>query len=107
MLTLQRSMIIQILRKMYMANISVGSSSPGTADPIMDYKMLKKRNDLLKNPFVLAGIVLPWIALNGFLKPHSERISFAEHRFRIFLQFCTFVTVLSVATMMRRNKSRH
>ncbi|VDM09384.1 unnamed protein product [Wuchereria bancrofti] len=57
--------------------------------------MLKKRNDLLKNPFVLAGIVLPWIALNGFLKPHSERISFAEHRFRIFLQFCTFVTVLS------------
>ncbi|KAK6104647.1 putative integral membrane protein [Brugia pahangi] len=73
----------------------------------MDYKMLKKRNDLLKNPFVLAGIVLPWIALNGFLKPHSERISFAEHRFRIFLQFCTFVTVLSVATMMRRNKSRH
>ncbi|VIO94717.1 Uncharacterized protein BM_BM7842 [Brugia malayi] len=78
---------------MYMANISVGSSSPGTADPI--------------NPFVLAGIVLPWIALNGFLKPHSERISFAEHRFRIFLQFCTFVTVLSVATMMRRNKSRH
>nr|CRZ21813.1 Bm7842 [Brugia malayi] len=42
--------------------------------------MLKKRNDLLKNPFVLAGIVLPWIALNGFLKPHSERISFAEHR---------------------------
>ncbi|MCP9263960.1 DNA-directed RNA polymerase II subunit RPB4 [Dirofilaria immitis] len=51
------------------------------------------------NPFVLAGVVFPWIVLNGFLKPHSERISFAEHRFRIFLQFCTFVTVLSVATL--------
>ncbi|CAG9531796.1 unnamed protein product [Cercopithifilaria johnstoni] len=99
-------MVIRILRKVYMTNISVGSSSPGTADTIYDYKMLKKRGDVLKNPFVLSGIVLPWIVLNGFLKPHSERVSFAEHRFRIFLQFCTFVTVFSVVTVMRKIKSR-
>ncbi|KAL3995228.1 putative integral membrane protein [Acanthocheilonema viteae] len=98
-------MVIRILRKMCMANTSVGSFTPGTADISKDYKNLKKRHDVLKNPFVLSGIVLPWIVLNGFLKPHSERVSFAEHRFRIFLQFCTFVTVLSVATVMRKIKS--
>ncbi|KAM3718625.1 DNA-directed RNA polymerase II subunit [Dirofilaria immitis] len=82
-----------------MANILVSKCDVNTAESTMDYKMLKKREDWLKNPFVLAGVVFPWIVLNGFLKPHSERISFAEHRFRIFLQFCTFVTVLSVATL--------
>ncbi|VDO40184.1 unnamed protein product [Onchocerca flexuosa] len=101
-----RSMIIGVLRKVYMANISVSSSDADTAASTIDYKMLKRRHDWLKNPYVLAGIILPWIALNGFLKPHSERVSFAQHRFRIFLQFCTFVTVLSVATMMRKYKSR-
>uniref|UniRef100_A0A8R1Y2V9 Uncharacterized protein n=1 Tax=Onchocerca volvulus TaxID=6282 RepID=A0A8R1Y2V9_ONCVO len=99
-------MIIGALRKVYMANVSVSSSDAETTAKTVDYKMLKRRQDWLKNPYVLAGIVLPWIALNGFLKPHSERISFAQHRFRIFLQFCTFITVLSVATMMRKNKSR-
>uniref|UniRef100_A0A1I7VRY4 Mitochondrial import receptor subunit TOM7 n=1 Tax=Loa loa TaxID=7209 RepID=A0A1I7VRY4_LOALO len=72
-------MVIRTLRKVYMATTSVGNSSSGAVDTTIDYKMLKKRHDLLKNPFVLAGIVLPWIALHGFLKPHSERISFAEH----------------------------
>ncbi|VDM91578.1 unnamed protein product [Litomosoides sigmodontis] len=100
-------MVMRILRKVYMAaSVPAGSSSPGATDVTMDYRMLRKRGDLLKNPFVLAGIVLPWIALNGFLKPHSERVSFAEHRFRIFLQACTFVAVLSAATVMRMIKSR-
>uniref|UniRef100_A8PGT1 Uncharacterized protein n=1 Tax=Brugia malayi TaxID=6279 RepID=A8PGT1_BRUMA len=39
-------MIIQILRKMYMANISVGSSSPGTADPIVSTQIFSSTNHI-------------------------------------------------------------
>uniref|UniRef100_A0A915Q6A9 RNA polymerase Rpb4/RPC9 core domain-containing protein n=1 Tax=Setaria digitata TaxID=48799 RepID=A0A915Q6A9_9BILA len=84
----------------------MNSSDPDIVNTTLDYKMLKKRQDWLKNPFVLAGVVLPWIAWNGFLNPHSHRMSFAQHRFRIFLQFSTFVTVLAVATIMRMNRER-
>uniref|UniRef100_A0A0R3RNL6 Uncharacterized protein n=1 Tax=Elaeophora elaphi TaxID=1147741 RepID=A0A0R3RNL6_9BILA len=52
----------------------------------IDYKVLRKRHDYLKNPVVLTGVILPWIGLNGFLKPHSERVSFAEHSSAHLLQ---------------------
>ncbi|CAG9531795.1 unnamed protein product [Cercopithifilaria johnstoni] len=70
---------------------------------------MKRHRDWLKNPVFLSGTLIAWIALMGYLKPHSERISFAEHRFRIFLQGCTFVFVLTCATMARyyQQKKNH
>lgn len=54
----------------------------------MHYDLLKKRHDWLKNPFVLAGTVLPWVALIGLLEPHSERVSFAHHRYSVMSLLC-------------------
>ncbi|VDM97482.1 unnamed protein product [Thelazia callipaeda] len=81
--------------------ISFDSSATGRN---IDYKMLKKRDDYLKNPLVLAGIVLPWTAIIRFLKPHSNRVSFAEHRLR-FRAF-SFLSYFAVRAYNKDKRSR-
>ncbi|VDK65747.1 unnamed protein product [Onchocerca ochengi] len=74
---------------------------PGVVGMNLQQQEMKRRRDWLKNPVFLSGTLLAWIALMRYLKPHSERVSFAEHRFRLFLQASSFVFVLTCATAAR------
>uniref|UniRef100_A0A0R3RLT0 HIG1 domain-containing protein n=1 Tax=Elaeophora elaphi TaxID=1147741 RepID=A0A0R3RLT0_9BILA len=91
------------------ATIQKANYDPGLVGLNLQQQEMKRHREWLKNPLFLSGTLLAWIALMGYLKPHSERISLAEHRFRIFLQGSSFVFVLACATMARyyQQKKNH
>ncbi|VDN24865.1 unnamed protein product [Gongylonema pulchrum] len=62
---------------------------------------MTRRHDWFKHPAILLGTIIPWVALIGYLEPHSERMSFAQHRFRVFLQFSTFAVAISIVTLLK------
>ncbi|KAL3995227.1 putative integral membrane protein [Acanthocheilonema viteae] len=96
--------MINLIRKALMTSATVQKTkdyNPGIVGMNLQQQEMKRNRDWLKNPVFLGGTLLAWIALMGYLKPHSERVSFAEHRFRIFLQGSSFVFVLTCATLAR------